>query len=257
MMPVARRPRPSATDLDACLADYEQQATCEDVGVVWKRFRSSACGRRWFDALERAYGARCVYCDHAPGRTIDHCSPKSKGAAGVLAWRNWRVSCGDCNRLKGARTIIDPVRQDPRDFIIFDVTTGAPQVNPAADARRRKRAELAVQSLDHQTLNDARRAKRHRTLDVMSRFVEEEGGYDAARVLAELAQSELHRAILRDLILDAEADLHLWAPLVREVIRQIPELRSWALAPLAGAPATPPRGRPRRRAPAAGARPGR
>ena len=39
-----------------------------DVEVVWKAFRASTCGKAWFDALVTAYGHRCLYCDHAPGR---------------------------------------------------------------------------------------------------------------------------------------------------------------------------------------------
>jgi hypothetical protein len=41
-----------------------------------------------------------------------------------------------------------------------------------------------------------------------------------------------HRAIVRDLILDADEDLHRWAPLVREVVHRIPDVKAWALAPL-------------------------
>lgn len=89
-----------------------------------------------------------------------------------------------------------------------------------------------MQLLDHQTLNEARRVVRQQLLDTMSRFMEGEPGHDAARVLAMLAEGRPRRAILRDLIVDAKSDLHRWSPLVRAVIRRIPRLRSWALAPL-------------------------
>jgi hypothetical protein len=87
--------------------------------------------------------------------------------------------------------------------------------------------------LDHQTLNEARRAKQLRVLDVMTRFLDREAGYDAARVLAELAEVEHHRAIVRDLILGARDDLHPWSALVRQAMRRIRRLKAWALAPIA------------------------
>ncbi|WP_197041193.1 HNH endonuclease [Chondromyces apiculatus] len=151
---MARRLRPRSATLKACLAKHEQQAQDGDLQAVWKRFRASPCGQSWFAKLETSYGRRCMYCDHAPGRTIDHCKAKSKDSASMFRWSNWRVSCDGCNRLKNSRSLPDPVRGDPRDFILFDVSTGSPGVNPAipsSNKGRKRRAEVAVRILDHQT----------------------------------------------------------------------------------------------------------
>jgi hypothetical protein len=87
--------------------------------------------------------------------------------------------------------------------------------------------------LDNPTLNDERREKRKRVLGVMTRFCNGEAGFDAARVLAELAPTKSHRAIVRDLILTAEEDLDPWSDLVLETMQRIPGLKAWALSPIA------------------------
>jgi hypothetical protein len=217
-----------------CLREYRRRARTQDVAAAWKAFRESACGRRWFHALLEAYGDRCLYCDHAPGRTIDHVRAKSVSATATFAWDNHRPCCGDCNHLKGIAPVVDPVTEDPRAIVVFDVTTGRPGPSPALKPRQRRKGESTRKLLDHQTLNDARRAKLHRVLDLLVRFLDGERGYGAARVRAELAEVEPHRAIVRDLVLGARrgADEHQWAPVVRKALRRMPELETWAVAPL-------------------------
>ncbi len=126
MMPVALKPTPTDPTLKAGIDVYRKQAKTEAIGIVWKRFRASACGAAWFKELERAYGHRCLYCDHSPARSIDHRYAKSASVERAFAWKNFRPSCGDCNRLKGTRAIVDPVSADPRVFIEYDVSTGKP-----------------------------------------------------------------------------------------------------------------------------------
>ena len=154
------------------------------------------------------------------------------------------MSCGDCNRLKGTRRVVDPLREDPRSFVVYDVTMGKPTTSPASKSRQKTKVRDTLRLLDHQILNDARRAKRHKILDTMSRFLAGERGYGDATVLAELVEDEPHRAIVRDLILGAKDDLHTWSALVREVMRCLPALEAWARAPLGSGK----KARPRRRA---------
>jgi hypothetical protein len=232
MMPGKLRPAPRDRTLTTGIADYERRAEREPIEVVWKAFRASRCGDRWLDELHKAYGHRCLYCDHAEGRTIDHRDAKTRTSASAFTWSNHRPACGDCNRDKGTRQIVDPLTEDPRVFLVFDVNTGAPDVNPRVGRRRRDKAQNTLPLLDKHTLKEARRAKLRRVIDTMTRFVDDEPGHDAARVLAELAAAEPHRAIVRDLILGAEDDLHPWAALVREAMRRIRRLKAWALAPI-------------------------
>jgi len=251
MMPIPRRDPPDAPELTKCLAEVRKRAKVEDVAALWKGFRKSPCGLGWVDALETAYGKRCMYCDHSPGRTIDHRAAKKKSASRVFVWSNWRLSCGDCNRLKGSSNIVDPLTEDPRDAVVFDVSTGAPSVNPNARSSKQKKGEATRKLLDHQTLNDARRAKLHRVLRELAGFVAHQPDFNEGRVLQEIAHLEPHRAIVRDLILDAEIDLHQYSPLVRAAVAKLPALRSWALAPLGASSRRTARRRPssKKRAP--------
>ena len=231
MMPVARKPAPTAPALDTCIKVYRKQAKIEPIETVWKRFRASACGKAWFEELKAAYGHRCLYCDHAPVRSVDHQQAKSASDDGALEWDNFRLSCGDCNHWKGTMVIVDPVSEDPRLFIQYDVTTGKPAPRSTATPARRRKATLTIRLLDCQTLNDARRAKRQKVERALAGFVSGEKGYDAAHVLAELTAQEPHRAIVRDLILDAEAGLHGSSSLVRDAMQKLPTLKTWALQP--------------------------
>jgi 5-methylcytosine-specific restriction endonuclease McrA len=232
-MPVARQPAPTTRALRTCIARYRTRAATEPLDVVWKQFRSSkTCGQLWFAALLDAYGHRCLYCDHAQARTIDHCKAKTTRVDHAFAWRNFRPACSDCNHQKGTRTIVDPVSEDPCEFLAYDVSTGKPATIPTLTGARQTKSDHTRPLLDNQTLNEARRAKRHKVLDVLARFNAGERGYDAARVRAELAATEPHRAIVRELVLGAEINLHQWSPLVRQAMRRIPTLKTWALAPI-------------------------
>ena len=99
-------------------------------------------------------------------------------------------------------------------------------------SRWNSEAESTIRVLDWQTLNEARRAKLRKVVRALTGFITGERGYGAAEVLAELAAREPHRAIVRDLVLGAEDDLHQWSPLVRQAVRQLPTLKTWALAPV-------------------------
>ncbi len=232
MMPIALMPAPSARLFKTCIAKYRKQAQTEAVEIVWKRFRASSCGASWFAALLAAYGCRCVYCDHSPVRSIDHRCAKTSDVRHAFAWKNFRPSCGDCNHQKGTGKIVDPLGEDPRGFIEYDVSTGKPAVSKKVTPRLQKKAESTMAILNYQTFNEARRAKRHRVLLVLAGFVNSEVGYDAARVMSELDAAEPHRAIVRDLIFGAEQNLHQWAPLVRGAIQKLPILKTWAQTPV-------------------------
>jgi 5-methylcytosine-specific restriction endonuclease McrA len=59
-------------------------------------------------------GRRCAYCD-APGATIDHIHPASRG--GESTWLNTITACVACNGAKGDRTPAEagmPLRFEPR-----------------------------------------------------------------------------------------------------------------------------------------------
>lgn len=225
MMPTTIAPKPGDRTLRSCLFAYRQRPV-ED---PWKAFRDDArCGPCALALLHGAYGARCLYCDHAHGRTIDHARPKSKTPRDRFAWANWRPSCGDCNNLKGTRRVIDPAREDPRASLVFDLTTGEPIV--VAGKARRPRAEATLRLLDNQTHNEARRAMLRRALDVFEDVAQ--GGPGADVRMAKLLRRETpHRAIIRELILERDDALNPHRALVDRVVARMPEIEVWAADP--------------------------
>src|SRR5262245_53540872 len=122
MMPIRRALEPEGVLLD-CVERARGQQSDATIHERWKAFRRSKCGRAWFEHISSFQGKRCCYCDHSPGRTIDHVDAKASLDL-AFEWANWLCTCGDCNRLKGVRFCIDPRMADPRRFLAFDPTTG-------------------------------------------------------------------------------------------------------------------------------------
>ena len=224
-MPVAFVARPHDAELKDCLTKYRNSKRKN----VWKAFRADPdCGPCALHRLEHAYGARCAYCDHAHGRTIDHVAPKSAKPKARFDWANWRLSCMDCNNIKGVHTAVDPVRKDPRSYIVFNITTGRPEI--IAVKRARPVAKVTSAMLENQTLNEARRTARVKMVDVLTRISDGEIG--ARRELAKLVERATpHRAMLRELVLETDGTLNPHRDVVDAVIAIVPGLQAWASAP--------------------------
>jgi hypothetical protein len=147
---------------------------------------------------------------------------------------NWLPACSECNRLKnaGRKVLVPRGRVDPRDFLAFDITTGAPEIGVSADARKQRvgASTIATLRLDHPVLNDARRVQRQRMVALLLDVANRKKGA-AAEALDMLRATEPHRAILRELILETDAVLNPHASMVARAVRELPELRRWARRP--------------------------
>jgi 5-methylcytosine-specific restriction endonuclease McrA len=225
MMPAAFAPQPADRKLRACLARYRKSKRAD----VWKAFRAdSNCGPRAVDHLRAAYGGRCLYCDNAYGWTIDHVASKAAKPKARFQWANWRPSCMDCNNRKSSRRIVDPVRQDPRRYIVFDLTTGEPIVIAKKSAK--PIAEATRNVIGNQTLNEARRVVRSQMVGILKDVIARKTGAKA-RALAMLDRAIPHRAILRDLILEPDPVLNPYRVSVDAALLIMPELEAWARTP--------------------------
>jgi hypothetical protein len=240
MMPRSKPPRPSDAKALACLAVARQD------DIDWETFHKRACGKDWWSRLSTAFHGRCVYCDHCPAYSTDHVAPKSRESDLRFEWDNWRAACLNCNTLKGTKRVFDPVRDDPRRGLAFDLDSGAMRSRDGARGRVLDRAKATLSlGLDHQVINDARRKVKIEFVDMLVSYLEDETTLDD--VLAYLTnEAHPHRAILRDLILDHDG-IGDHATIVQEALRCAPALRDWAKRPLkpAARACTP----PRRRAP--------
>jgi 5-methylcytosine-specific restriction endonuclease McrA len=225
MMPHAFIPRPIDLRLKRCQSKYRKRKSKS----AWKAFRAdSDCAPCALGHLQQSYGARCVYCDHAHGRTIDHVVSKSAKPRARFDWANWRLSCGDCNNLKGTKTVVDPVRKDPRSYIVFNIATGRPEV--IAVKRAKPLAEATRGMLNNQTLNEARRTARVKMVEILTRV---STGDVAARTELDglLDRATPHRAMLRELVLETDDTLNPYRKIVDAATALVPRLQSWAVAP--------------------------
>ena len=232
-MPVLRRVRPKGAALSACVKGWVIKARGGAGAAAWKGFRRSDCGSKWFDALVTAYGRRCVYCDHSPARTIDHVKPKAATPAAVFDWNNWLPACGECNRLKGTKVgLIRPHAEDPGEFIIFNVVTGAPDANTRGVPRKARKGVKTIKKLDldHQVLNDARRTVRERAVEMFLKLGR--GELTPGEVVNGLRSNPAHSAIIRELILEADGALNPYLGIVQQAVALIPQLAAWAARPL-------------------------
>lgn len=218
-----------AEELENCLTSYRASKAKNP----WKAFRESTCGVLALRRLHEKYGSRCMYCDHGHGRTIDHAIAKKGKKDGTFEWSNWRPACGDCNNQKSTKTIVDPVKDEPRSFLEFDLTTGAP-IN-VARARAKAKGDATRALLDNQTLNEARRAALCRLVEALDSWLKSASAATRARREIELRKlleiSTPHRAIYRDLLLQDDDALNPHRALMVKALAAAPELANWASKP--------------------------
>lgn len=122
--------------------------------------------------------------------------------------------------------MVDPVRDDPRKYILFDLTTGAPIA--VGVLRKKNIAEVTARLINNQTLNDARRATRDLIVAILKRFAK---GGDAREVAGITRAATPHRAILRELVLEEDQTLNPYRTIVEEALERMPALKRWALNP--------------------------
>ena len=110
-------------------------AAKDDVESLWKKARKPKSVQAVFKCLIEMSGQRqrCMYCDDSRGTTIEHYWPKSVYASRCFLWENMLLLCQGCQCRKGSRfdldprgqpLLINPVDEDPWNFLFFEATTG-------------------------------------------------------------------------------------------------------------------------------------
>jgi uncharacterized protein (TIGR02646 family) len=104
-------------------------------GEHWDRRRKSTPILAAFSVLKRMAGARerCMYCVDSEASDIEHFWPKSPHPERLFVWENLLIACTKCGRFKGKQfprtddgspLLIDPVTENPWEFLDFDPDTG-------------------------------------------------------------------------------------------------------------------------------------
>lgn len=113
---------------------------------TWKRFRRTNAGAAVLTALQTTFVNKCVYCERVNAKTIDHFRPKERHPRHIYRWNNLLLACWDCNHAKGTKfpltnrrpVYLDPTRDEPLDYLVYDTTTGA--IGGVADPVKANRA---------------------------------------------------------------------------------------------------------------------
>lgn len=170
---------------------------------------------------------RCHYCEDSAADEVEHVWPKKFYPERTFVWRNYLFACGPCNgsnkrdqfavfddagnqidivRKKddqvtpppeGDPLFIDPILEDPTDYISLDLQTGIFVPLAARDSREFKRAEytltiLGLNSRDY--LSRARRNAYASYSDALGAYtrLKEEGGTQEDLLSKQIEISEKH-----------------------------------------------------------------
>jgi uncharacterized protein (TIGR02646 family) len=101
---------------------------------IWKRARETQVVRGIAGVLRQISGdrERCMFCQDSRGVAIEHFWPKRRYYRRAFRWTNFLLVCDNCNRLKGERfdfhhgrpKLINPLDEDPWDFLFYEPLTG-------------------------------------------------------------------------------------------------------------------------------------
>jgi uncharacterized protein (TIGR02646 family) len=168
------------------------------VRLAKNRFSSrNKPGNKTFVRVKEALDAmcsgarRCVYCEDNYADEVEHMRPKDVYPAQAFCWENYVYACGPCNGPKnnhfavldaagvkhdvtpsrgdpdaprvppvpGDPMLLDPRVEDPMQYLVVDIVTGAVVPMPGLDDRDRRRAEYTRDVLG---MNDRRLPKARR-----------------------------------------------------------------------------------------------
>ncbi len=133
---------------------------------AWKAFRKTVARQRVDEALDAFSFGKCAYCEQVDARDIEHFRPRSAHPSRMFVWKNLLRSCSVCNNAKhdqfpldaaGRRLVIEPCEDDPLDYFVWDLRTGATGLNPHPDRFPRAATTRDLLRLDR--IKDERRVK--------------------------------------------------------------------------------------------------
>jgi len=168
------------------------------IGARWDYFlnHDTAAAQDLRARLDELFHGKCCYCEKIIARDIEHYCPKSLYPTLMFEWTNVLPphppapprgagsllrACKDCNFEKldrdpldasGNRILLDPTRDDPADFFMWDMETGMPlYTDPSTSFRGRATVEAC--DLDNQKYNEQRRARANEFLYILLQTTEE------------------------------------------------------------------------------------
>ncbi len=206
------------------------------ISSAWASFLGTAARRNVEAALDAYTRGKCAYCENIAAKDIEHFYPKTTYPDRMFSWGNFLRGCKNCNNVKvahfpldsaGDRLLIDPCDDEPLDYFVWDLLTGATGVVPDPARQPRALATLELFQLDQESLRDERRNKSRDVQYLLARVVREDPVTPETR---ERSRDHLspHRpwlGIVREMLSRPEGTIRL---LVEGALTKLPEIRMWA-----------------------------
>ena len=109
--------------------------TGREARPTWNSARKSKSLREIVEVLAALTGTRrrCMFCEDSRGTDVDHFWPISPHKSRTFLWANMLWICSGCNLSKsnhfeldgqGRPLLIDPMAEDPGEYLFFDSATG-------------------------------------------------------------------------------------------------------------------------------------
>jgi uncharacterized protein (TIGR02646 family) len=242
MIPI-RRPAASAVLSRAvrqALARRQRPANALPAGDpkiknLWANFLKSKQKEAVATALDNCFRSKCAYCEGVAAQDIEHFRPKTQFPARMFKWDNFLRGCKNCNNFKLDKfplapdttpLLLDPCRDEPLDYFVWDFETGAIGLRPDAGYKERAGQSRDILRLDLQPLREERRSKLVIVLCLLALVVNNDpvAPETATALREELDQRRPWLGIIRQLF---RRPGPRFATLVGEARRKLPGIDSW------------------------------
>lgn len=205
------------------------------ISTAWANFLSSKPKADVATALDQCFRFKCAYCEGAAAQDIEHFYPKTTYPQRMFDWDNFLRGCKNCNNFKldkfpltptNAPLFLDPSRDDPLEYFVWDFQTGAIGVRPEPGFQERAQATRDELRLDMEPLREERRSKLATVLCLLALVVNQNPVSAATRIALQEALD--HRrpwlGIIRQLFRRPGTQFR---PLVEAARTKLPEIDQW------------------------------
>jgi uncharacterized protein (TIGR02646 family) len=224
----------------AALAKRQQSANKLSAGdpkipTAWGNFLSSRPKADVAAALDSCFRGKCGYCEGVAAQDIEHFYPKTQYPGRMFDWENFLRGCKNCNNFKrdqfpltAANTpvLLDPCRDDPLDYFVWDFQSGAVGVRPEPGYEERGRTARDLLRLDMEPLREERRSRLLSVLCLLAQVCNQDPVTDETRTM--LREALDHRrpylGIVRQLL---QRPGRKYGKLVRLARGKLPEIERW------------------------------
>ena len=162
MIPVQLQPEPAAFNAKVRIPgqQYLQQHP-NAKALELKAFWQGDMLKDLWKAYSGICAYLCIYMELTSGAaSVDHLVPKSRNRKLAYEWKNYRLACLGINRLKGTKSVLDPIGLRPNSFFI-DFSNGRIYPNLSYGKSYQAKCAKTIEILDLDSQNNRTMRSRH------------------------------------------------------------------------------------------------